>query len=227
MLQEGIARVEQQDGKHLVVDDAGHQFGNSFQQLVNVENGGQFAADLGQQGQLPRLSRDPGIQPRVLDATGDTRREQRQQALVFLGERARLGGFHVNDADYLVLGDQGSGQLRSHAWRRVDEILLSRHIVDQNSLAALYSLSGNDLPNLNTDAFRYLGRMADLETDAQLLRLLVEQQNGKNFVIDDPLQHLCYALQQSVQIQSPVDRVSDFQQVPIDGCGGRGLFDGG
>ena len=139
---------------------------------------------------------------------------------MFLGERARLCGFHVNDADHLVLGDQGSGQLGPHPRCGVDEVLLGGHIVDQHRLAALHGLSGNALPNLNADAFRHLGRMADLETDAQLLRLLVQQQDGKNFVIDDPLQHLCHALQQSVQIQRPVYRVRHLQQVTIDG-GGR------
>ena len=158
---------------------------------------------------------------------GDTRGEQGQQALVFLGERARLCRFDVDDADDLVLGDQRHGQLGAHTRRGVDEVLLGRHVVDQHGLAALHGLSGNALSNLDADAFGDLGRMADLEADAQLLRLLVQQQDGKDFVVDDALQHLCHALQQGVQVQRPVYRVRHFQQVTIDG-GGRGrLLDWG
>ena len=111
----------------------------------------------------------------------------------------------------LFLAIRGSGQLGAHSRCGVDEVLLGRHVVDQHRLAALHRLPGNALPNLDADALRHLGRMADLETNAQLLRLLVQQQDGKNFVIDDPLQHLCHPLQQSVQIQRAVYRVGHLQ----------------
>ena len=60
-------------------------------------------------------------------------------------------------------------------------------IVDQDCLAALHGLSGDALPDLDDDTLGDLGRMSDLKANAQLLRLFVEQQNGKDFVVDDAL----------------------------------------
>ena len=106
MLQHGARGIEQQDGKHLVVDDAGEQIGNPLQQLIDIQNRGELAADLGQQSQLPRLPRYPRVQARVFDADRDAGGEQRQQAFVLFVERTGLVGFHVDHADHFVLGDE-------------------------------------------------------------------------------------------------------------------------
>ena len=141
---------------------------------------------------------------------------KRQQALVLFGEGAGLVGFHVDHADDLVLGDQRNGQLGAHAGRGVDEVLLGCDVVDQHSFAALHGLSGNSLANLDADAVGHFGRMTDLEAYAQLLGFFVQQQDGENFVIDNLLQHLGHALQQSVQVERRVDRIGHLQQVGIE-----------
>ncbi len=135
MLQHGAGGIEQQDGEHLVVDDAGQQIGDALQQLVDIQNRGELAADLGQQRQLPRLPRHPRVQTGILDANRDAGGEQRQQALVLFGERSRLVGFDIDHADDFVLGDQRHGQLGAHARRGVDEVLLGRNVVDQHGFA--------------------------------------------------------------------------------------------
>ncbi len=185
MLQHAAGRIEQQDGEHLVVDDASQQIGNPLQQLVDIQDRGQLAADLGQQGQLPRLPRHARVQARVLDADGDARREQRQQPLVLFGERARLVGFHIDHADDFVLGDQRHRQLGTNAGRGVDEVLLRRNVVDQHGFALLHRSSGYSLADLDADALGDLRRMTNLEANAQLLGLLVQQQDGEDFVVDD------------------------------------------
>ena len=187
-----------------------------LQQLIDVEDRGQLAADLGQQRELARLPRNPRVEPRVLDSDGDARGEQRQQLLVFLGEGVGLGGFDVENADHLVLGDQRNGQFGMDAGRGVDEVLLRGHVVDQHGLAAQHGLAGDALADLDADALGDFGRMPHLEADAQLLRLFVEQQDGEDFVVDEALQHLGYALQQRVQVQRGIHRIGDFEQIPVE-----------
>ncbi len=89
-------------------------------------------------------------------------------------------------------------------------------VVDQHRLAGLHRASGDALPDLDADALRHLGRMSHLKPHPQLLRFLVQQQDGKDFVIDKALQHLRYALQQCVQVKRGVDRIGDLQQVAVD-----------
>ena len=93
--------------------------------------------------------------------------------------------------------------------------------------ARLHGAPGDPLPNLNADALGDLGRMADLKAHAQLLRLLVQQQDGEDFVVDEALEHLGYALQQSVQVERGVDRVGDLQQVAVERRGHQRLLDRG
>ncbi len=92
----------------------------------------------------------------------------------------------------------------------------ARNVVDQHGFAPLHGLPGDALPDLDADALGDFRRMSNLEADAQLLRLLVQQQDGEDLVIDDPLQHLCHALQQRVQIERGVDRIGNFQQVVVE-----------
>ncbi len=75
------------------------------------------------------------------------------------------------------------------------------------------ALSGHALPDLDADALGDFRRMPHLEADAQLLRLLIQQQDGKDFVVDEALQHLRHTLQQGVQVERGVDRIGDLQQV--------------
>ena len=110
----------------------------------------------------------------------------------------------------------GSRQLGTHAGRGVDEVLLRRNVVDQHGFAPQHGSSGDSLANLNADALGHLGRMTHLEADAQLVGFLVQQQDGKDFVVDNLLQHLGYALQQGIQVERGVDRVGHFEQVGIE-----------
>jgi hypothetical protein len=194
--------------------------------MIDIQNRGQLAADLGQQRQLPRLTRDARVQACVFDTDCDAGCEQCEQALMFFAKRPRLTGFHIDDADNFVLGDQRRCQLRTRARRGVDEVLLRRNIVDQHGLAPQHCLPGDPLAHLDADALGNLGRMADLKSYAQLLGFLVQQQDGKDFIVDNLLQHLGHALQQSVQVERGVDRVGDLKQVRIERRMNRRLCDG-
>ena len=82
--------------------------------------------------------------------------------------------------------------------------------------ARLHCLSGHALSDLDANALGHLRRMSHLKTDAQLLRLLVQQQDGEDFVVDEALQHLGHALQQRVEVERGVDRVGDLQQIGVE-----------
>ncbi len=215
VLQELARRIKQEDGKHLEVDDAGDQVGHALQQLIEVENRGELAADLGEQRELAGLPRHAGIEASVLDADGDARGEERKQALVLFVESAGLGGLDVEYADDLVLGNEWDGQLGVNTGSVVDGILLSGQVVDQHGFAALHGLSGDALADLDADALGDLRRVPDLEANAQVLGFFVQQQNGKNFVVDDALEHLGHTLQQRVKVQRGVHRVGDFEQIAV------------
>ena len=104
-------------------------------------------------------------------------------------------------ADHFVLGDQRHRQLGAHAGSGVDEVFLGGNVVHQQGFAPLHRLSRDALPDLDADALGDLGRMPDLEADAKLLLLVVQQQDGEDLVVDKALQHLCHTLQQGVQVQ--------------------------
>ena len=90
------------------------------------------------------------------------------------------------------------------------------NVVHQHRLAQLRGLAGYAVAHLDVNPLGHIRRMSHLETDAQLLRLLVQQQDGEHLVIDDPLQHLGYALQQRVEVERGVDRIGNFQQVVVE-----------
>ena len=125
-------------------------------------------------------------------------------------------GLDVEHADDFVFRDQRHRQLRTHAGRGVDEVLLRANVVHQHRLAQLHGFAGYPLPHLDVNALGYIRRMADLETDAQLLRSLVQQQDGEHLVIHHPLQHLGHALQQGVEVERGVHRIGNFQQVVVE-----------
>ena len=97
---------------------------------------------------------DARIEARVLDADGDARGEQRQQALVLFVESTGLGSLDVEYADDLVFGDEWDGQLGVNPGSVVDDILLSGQVVDQHGFAALYGLSGDALADLDDGCAR-------------------------------------------------------------------------
>src|SRR5208282_4766348 len=64
------------------------------------------------------------------------------------------------------------------------------------------------------------------ESHPQLLGLFIQQQYREDFIVDEPLQHLGHALQQSVQVERGVDRVRHLQQVAVERRRNQGLLGG-
>ena len=84
------ALVPEQDGEHLEVDDAFEEMADAFEQVVEVEDAGDLAGDLVQNGEGLRLAGDAGVKAGILDGDGHARGDQFEQALVLGGEVSRM-----------------------------------------------------------------------------------------------------------------------------------------
>ncbi len=111
--------VPQQDGEHVEVDDALEQSADAFEQIVEVQNAGDLAGDVIQDGERLGLAGDAGVESRVLDRDSHARGDQFEQALMIEGEEAGMLGLDVDDADDLVFDDERHGQLGAgpRGWR--------------------------------------------------------------------------------------------------------------
>src|SRR5208282_4019700 len=153
VLQFFSSRVDQKNAEHLVVDQAVEQFGDAFEQLVQVENRREFARNLVQQEQCARLTRYTRVQPRILDAHRHARCDQRQQAFVLFREVT----FYAQ-----AVGDS--------LW------------------------------------------IAYVETNVQFLKRFVEQQDRKNFIVNDFAYQFGHTPQRGFQIESGIHYVGHFEQ---------------
>ena len=184
MLQDAPAGIEQQNGKHLVVDDAGQQIGNALQQLIDVQDRGEFAADFGEQGQLPRLAGYARVEASVLDADRDAGGEQGEQALC---SSLKAPGWSASTSITpmtLFLAMRGAASSERAPGAELMKFCLGGNVVDQHRLALLNCPSRNPLSDLNADAFGDLRRMTHLEAYSQFLGFFVQQQDGEDFVVD-------------------------------------------
>src|SRR5215472_1217426 len=211
-----LAFVEQQDREHLVIDYLGQQIADALQQLVNIEDGRKVTADLVQQGQRVRLTNDSGVQPRVLNADSDARPDDRQEASVFFMKIAAFAGFKVHHADHPVLVDQRHCQLRVNPGNGFNVFRLFADVGHQDGATLFSCTARHAFAHLDPDSFGDFRRMADLKAEAQLLCALIQQQDGEDFVVDDPLYDLGYPLQQRVQVERRVEDVRDFNQKRFD-----------
>ena len=98
-----------------------------------------------------------------------------------------------------------------------DIALLFGDIVDQHRLPQLRGFPGDTFSYLDPHPLRNLSRISDLEAHTQFLRAFVEQENGKDFVVDDFAHQFSHAAQSGVEIERSVDYVGDLEQQWLDG----------
>ena len=135
---------------------------------------------------------------------------------MLLGEAAGLVCFQIQHSDDPVLHDQRNGQLRAHVGRAGDVLRMLGHIVHQDGLAALRRLSGDALANLDLHPLCNFARISHLEADSQLLRLFIHQQDGEDFVFNNPTDQFGHPAQGGVQVQGGVDDVRHLKQQRLD-----------
>ena len=93
------ASFEQHHAERAVVDDPFDELREARQQLVEIEDRGNLAADLGQRLERLGVAALEIEEPRVLERHGDERRELRQQRHVGLVEGVVLMAEDVERAD--------------------------------------------------------------------------------------------------------------------------------
>src|SRR6185312_12949363 len=65
-----LGGIQQQDGKHVVINDLQQKITDALKQLVNVQDRRKISADLVQQCQRARLPDDARVQSRIFNAHG-------------------------------------------------------------------------------------------------------------------------------------------------------------
>ena len=103
------------------------------------------------------------------------------------------------------------------------------NVANQHRFTALRRDARHPFAHFDAQPLRHFRRITHLKPEAQFLRLLVEQQDGENLVINDFAHQFRHPPQRSVQIERGVDHVSHFQQQRLDLgvhvlCGSGHLF---
>src|SRR5262249_16508984 len=125
---------------------------------------------------------------------------------------ARLARLEVNHPDHLVLSDERHSQFRANPRDGGNVLSLVGDVVHQHGSTFLDCPAGYALADLHANAFGDPGQVPNLKTEAELLRAFVEQQDGKNLVINDPLYYLGHPLEQRIEVEGGVEHVSHFNQ---------------
>ena len=126
--------VEQDDAERPVVDEPAREAGNARQQLVEIEDGGELAADLGQRLERARVVPLVLEQPGVLDRDGDVRGKLAEDRFVGLRELADRVAEQIQRADHAALAAQRHDQLGVRAGHGFDVARIGVHVVDQDRL---------------------------------------------------------------------------------------------
>ena len=136
---------------------------------------------------------------------------------MLFGEVVRLRSFDINDADHLVLGDHRDGEFRADSRYGADVFRLLGDVVDQYGFAALRGQPGDTFADLDSHTVRSFRRMTYLETDAKLLRFLIDKENRKDVVINYLAYQFGHAREKCIEIERGVDDIGHFQQKRING----------
>src|SRR5215469_15432967 len=209
--------VEQQNAEHLVVDQAPHQFRDPAKQLVEVQNRRQFACYFIEQQQNASLLGRARIELGVFNAGSHTRGDQRQNVHMLISERARLAALDVDDPNHAILGNQRDCQLRADIGNGLNVSRIFADIVNQYGLSRLSGQSGYAFAHLDSGPIGKFRRVSRLETEPKLLSLLVEQEDGKNLVVDYLADDFGDPAQRGVEVERCGEHVGDIKQQRL-GC---------
>ena len=144
--------VQQQNAERAVVDDALGQLRDAREQLIQIEHGRDFAADLGQQ--LERLRIQPLLleQPRVHERRGHVRRELPQDVGVAIGVPIADAAQDVQRANGLVLVHQRHGDGGRHARHHFDVAGIGADVAEHQRLLRGDDAADEALRQLQPDA---------------------------------------------------------------------------
>ena len=81
---------------------------------------------------------------------------------------------------------------------------------------ALRRQPGDALANLDLYPLGNFARISHLEADSQVLCFFIQQQDGEDFVVNDPAHQFRHAAQRGVQVEGGVDDVRHLKQQRLD-----------
>ncbi len=88
VLEEFGPLVPEEDGEHLEVDDALEELADAFEEIVEIEDGGDLARDLVEDGEGLGLAGDAGVEAGVLDGDGHAGGDEFEQSTMLVREVA-------------------------------------------------------------------------------------------------------------------------------------------
>ena len=204
--------VEQQDAERPVVDDAPRQVGDAREQLVEVEDRGELAGDLGERFERARVLALVLEEPRVLDRDRDVRAELAQHRLVGLGELAGGVAQQVERADDRPFAAQRHDELGVRAGHRLDVPRIGVHVVDEDRLPFGDRGADQALADLHPQRACDFVRIADRVRDRQLVALGIEQVDRERLELREPRDELRDLVQQLVEIEDGRDLASELEE---------------
>ena len=204
--------VNEEDAERAVVDDAAGQIRDPRQQLVEVENRAELAADLRQRLERAGVLALVLEQPRVLDGDGDVRAELAQQHLVDLGELAFGVAQQVQRADDAALPAQRHDKLGIGTGDGFDVSRIGVDVVHEQRQAFGHRRAHEPLSYFYSKGPDHIVRVADGVGDGQLLTAGIEQVDGECLKLGDARDELRDLLQQLVQIEHRRDFATQLEE---------------
>ena len=157
------------------------------------------------------LAGDAGVESGVFDGDGHAGGDEFEEALVLEGEVAGGLGLEVEDADDLVLDDERDGELGTHVGIGVDVVLGLGDVFDEERLTLEGGLADDAFTELDAHPLD-LSRVADLEAHAQVLRTVVDEEDGEDFVVDDGADEVGDAVHEGVEVKCGVESVGEVME---------------
>ncbi len=209
--------VEKKQAERAVVDDALGELDDPGEQLVEVEDGGNLAADFRQQFERVGVLALAREEARVDQRAGDVRRELGEDRRVPLGVPVVDAAQDVQGANRLVLVDERHGHRGRHPRHDLEVVRLGSDVADDQRLLRRDHPADQSLRDLELEA-RHV-RVADGVRDAQLCALLVEEVHGERVELDQAADQVRNPLQQFPEVEDgrhlPAQIEQRQQDVPL------------
>jgi hypothetical protein len=204
--------VEQHDAERPVVDDPAGELRDAGQQLVEIQDRRDIAADLGEGLQRVGVLTLPLEQSRILDGHRHGRRELAQHLLVGLRELARHAAQEVQRPQDPAFAPQRDDELRLRAGNSLPVARVRGDIIDEQRPAFGHGGANQRLADLQAQrASRLLG-IPDRVRNAQLAPAFVQQVDGECLEIDEPLDQPRHFPQQLIQIENGGDLAAEVEE---------------
>ena len=215
--------VEQQHAEAAVVDDALDELGQAGQQLLEIENRGELAPDLGERLEGLAVATLDVEEPRVLERDGDERRELPEERDVGLVERVVLVTEDVEGANDPRLVDERHHERRAHPGHEVLVARVAHHVLGEDGAPLGDGRSHQPLADLQAHPLGHARRVPEWIGNPQLFADGIQEIHRERIEGDHPPQQLVDLAEELVEIQDRGDLMSEVEEreelLPLAGAG--------